>query len=873
MKKTALLVFLTAIISAAAYSDSLVENKGQWWKIRLQKLTEEKKSLSAVKPAFAPEVLAAVDFEIAETEAIIPIYEAYKTDRGSLTDETREFSENETASITDGIFVPMFNLYYLDSVLSDINGAAGVEKAKKTAVEKIASMLSSRFGREWAGLSATIAAEDITQNEWKNMGAELFISAAADGSSAAMKINRGIVLSAVRGKACSRTNMKDLASLAEKTAAEHLKNRDLASDIPSGAGKIEESGTWMSVEARLKKDMDNYGKIMGMLDGPDRSSPRWVRYYSSRLNELESAVFNGRHGSYLYDGGPGETYDPSKNKAASVMTIPESPDFDTALSEIDRTRKAIIHSTNGSEEAGFFKEAETKFSNIISRHTGAAKDAFDSEERKTLESGGTDRAANAGQFAESKRTFEKRTGLLGNYVKKNMEFIRWLSSARKTDPEGVKALYSARTARADSCVKFIAGLFKSASSAVSPGLQAVKKMETALRKTDSFFRLMAAGAEIDKSLPKQLGPRRVREMREMKAALLNGLKIARMDMRRHLSELESRYGSLAKSSKESYSSLREKIIQNEIDALYKIASNYSRVYGSLNYAEDALMLYFDRFNSLKHAAETGAASADLDNAVKKGSVLQAIGGFDRNRIQRERQAKEFLARETKASHARLVSAAAGCRKGPAHPKDLPTKEEFDSLTAPLKRTFVVRIASWRMCESNLEEIDRKAAKLLADTVHRKAWAGDRNGTRDRTSPGGMVIRLSDPAVTFELPAGLTEGTVTDLDRESGVVKSFASRDRESVVSLILVKTAKPDPKLAMESWMKKKGVKAVKERWGKNDGREYFWTISRDGDKNILETYSFPGSGWAIIVAGKTTREKYSLFREKLDAIAGSLKN
>jgi len=873
MKKTALLVFLTAIISAAAYSDSLVENKGQWWKIRLQKLAEEKKSLSAAKPACAPEVLAAVDFEIAETEAIIPIFEAYKSDRGSLTDETREFSENEIASITDGIFIPMFSLYYLDSVLSDINGAAGVEKAKKAAVEKIASMLSSRFGREWGGLSAAMAAEDITQNEWKNMGAELFISAAAGGSSAAVKINRGIVLSAVRGRACARTNRKDLASLVEKTVSEHLKNRDLVSDIPSGAGKIEDSATWTAVEARLKKDMDNYGKIMGMLEGPDRSTPRWVRYYSSRLNELESALFNGRHGNYLYDAGPGEIHDLSKHRGALVMTIPESPDFDAALSEIDRTRKTVIHSINGSEEAGFFKEAETKFSNIISKHTGAAKDAFDSEEKKALESGGPDRAANAAQFAESRRTFEKRLALLGNYVKKNMEFLRWLSSSKKADPEGLKSLYSARTARADSCVKFIAGLFKSASSAASPGLQAVKKLETAFRKTDSFFRLMTAVAEIEKSLSKQLGPRRVREMREMKAAHLNGLKTARMDMRSRLSELESRYGSLSKSSMESSSSLREKIVQNEIDALYKIASNYSRAYGSLNYAEDALMLYFERFNSLKHAAETGAASADLDVAVKKGSVFQAVSGFDMGRIMRERRAKEFLSREAKASHARLVSAAAGFRKGPSHPKDLPTKEEIDSLTAPLKKTFVVRIASWRMGESNLEEIDRKAAKLLADTVHRKAWAGDRNGTGNRTTPGGMVIRISDPAVTFEIPAGLTEGTVTDLDRESGVVKSFASRDRESVVSLIMVKTAKQDPKRAMESWMKKKGVKAVKERWGKNEGGEYFWTISRDGDKNILETYSFPGSGCAIIVAGKTTREKYPLFREKLDAIAGSLKN
>lgn len=72
-------------------------------------------------------------------------------------------------------------------------------------------------------------------------------------------------------------------------------------------------------------------------------------------------------------------------------------------------------------------------------------------------------------------------------------------------------------------------------------------------------------------------------------------------------------------------------------------------------------------------------------------------------------------------------------------------------------------------------------------------------------------------------------------------------------------------------WAKERGAGIVKQRWGKKENTDYFWTLARSPERNVMELYVLETEEGAIVVSGTAPRDRYTAFKARLDAVFESM--
>jgi hypothetical protein len=72
-------------------------------------------------------------------------------------------------------------------------------------------------------------------------------------------------------------------------------------------------------------------------------------------------------------------------------------------------------------------------------------------------------------------------------------------------------------------------------------------------------------------------------------------------------------------------------------------------------------------------------------------------------------------------------------------------------------------------------------------------------------------------------------------------------------------------------WAKERGAGIVRQRWGKKENLDYFWTLARSPGRNVMEVYVLGEGQGALVVSGTTPRDRYTAFKAHLDAVFESM--
>jgi hypothetical protein len=170
-----------------------------------------------------------------------------------------------------------------------------------------------------------------------------------------------------------------------------------------------------------------------------------------------------------------------------------------------------------------------------------------------------------------------------------------------------------------------------------------------------------------------------------------------------------------------------------------------------------------------------------------------------------------------------------------------------------------------MNERNFCEIDRNLAKILEDRYNRLIW---KTGPEQNKN---AHINLQEPMLSFTLPRGFKERKPNDSEIYYGVQKAMVSNDNNATIRLISSPADNSDIKEALEQWILRCGGSPVEKGWSKKGSTDYFRMISRDNERNIVESYAFVRDGYNIFISGTISPHFHNAFKAKLSLIIDSI--
>jgi hypothetical protein len=319
--------------------------------------------------------------------------------------------------------------------------------------------------------------------------------------------------------------------------------------------------------------------------------------------------------------------------------------------------------------------------------------------------------------------------------------------------------------------------------------------------------------------------------------------------------------------------LIEKLAQQEMDALYEHAQSCAGLYKKLRYADDLFVRYAALFNDLMKEAHGGVASPSLAHTVTKDSLFQNIENFDRECVMAEYATKKFMRNEVKTALSRLVTLMKLYKRVGVDVPAAPSQQDITIMEAMVQNTPQVRIDAWMMDETNFLEIDKKAVKRLSVLLGRKPIEHDAKpgGKEKVAAESSVTVTVQEPYFSLTLPRGWEETAVGATDTYQGVIKSFYASDRKSSLQLVKLPLENGNFKSISEQWIQKSGCSLIEKRWGKINDVEYLWILAGDRDRNIIETCSVSKDGYALLISGKTSRNRHIQFSEQFRSIMNSL--
>ncbi|HNV47236.1 MAG TPA: hypothetical protein PLE73_04325 [Spirochaetota bacterium] len=313
--------------------------------------------------------------------------------------------------------------------------------------------------------------------------------------------------------------------------------------------------------------------------------------------------------------------------------------------------------------------------------------------------------------------------------------------------------------------------------------------------------------------------------------------------------------------------LRERLAHGEIDSLMESAQDLLAIYRAITHADDAFARYQDAFAGMQNAASDGAQHPGLDCALQAGSVIPAVPHFDAERITAEHRIKSDLRKHIMLRLAQASRLAKTYAQRGVSMKNMITPERTAEITRALSRESAARIASWRMDESNVAAIDRKAVEHLRAIRNRQAW---RDGAGKLA--GARTVSVPEAGITLTLPASVVERAPIGAEIEKGVIRAFATPDGKGVFYVSRPAPLDAAPEDATDLWLSTMGNTAVSDRWGTQESRAYYWTLSRDRRAQVMETMTVNGARGPVIIAGVTTKSRYNFFKQHIDALFQSVK-
>jgi hypothetical protein len=878
MKQRIFFIAIILILLINGNSFGFMETRHQWWEARLRQITAEKARLEK-SAAADKQVLALLDNNLRRARGIIAVFESDRRNDGSLTHESRTITEADIAAEAAVVVPPLCALRQLELMVSD---EGDIEAARAIVQPRLASMMTAAFTRGTADIDSVVGRimkEDIRSDEWNTIATELRLGRIIEDGPRFREQCRAETIRAVAAALAARNNTangKELRALVTQRACDVVDGYCIH-PLESDSLVLDKAHSWRRVQSALEKDLSSYKTILALMPGSTVPLDR-VRHLLKNPDELDSALFRGERNAFAGIGVPFKST-AVKKAGGRVLEIPPVTGFLPAIEAMEKMRKSMILTASGREDKQFFDALRKKLDSEIARHTNAAKKRFTREEQNlTNEKGAggeTARAfSNENEFREAQRSFEKGIALLNDSAKMTIDFISLVTSSKKMESGEIVSGYRYQARRDREYLQYLSGLVSECSRLPEVNDPAsAKRFTVAYARTGGIFTF--AGTAL--SLDARYRPFLSKQDRALIVELTTEFSAAIQSMKGDLRACRDRFSRTAAADagdrKQTRESLDEKIAQEDIDAHYRYAEECVVLFERYRYAGEAFEKYNGLFDAFTRQARSGAVSSALESTIKNASLLASLSDFDANRIRAEYESKRLLHAEAVTALSRLATLVQFYRKHGVTVKDIPSAEEISSLQGRFAPPARTRIDAWVMNETNFREIDRKAARKLSLILDRGASGRETTAPGDttRAPEARTVIRLQEPELSLSLPRGWEEEQLGDTELYQGIVKSFHAGDGMSFIQLVKLPLENGDAKDAAEEWIKKGGRSLVEKQWRKTNNLDCLFILSHDRKKNLSQTCALSVDGFAVLITGTTTRNRYQSFKEQFMKIIGSV--
>lgn len=881
MKKLCLLFSLVFLILTLSQSHGFVNRRYEWWKIKLNRLTRERAMLLHDQ-LIDRSVRDLLDREIQKTEAVLNIFDRKSNNDSSLAHPSKRFSRHDIVDALSRYAEPLFSLHYMSYLVTHAVSRENVLFTRDVVQNRIGTRVESEF-KQQKGEMTQLLIKQIDRNDWKYLSLELLIGRMIKSEDDIYaRVRKGIELRVI-GRVVLRNfsmTQNELVDIIKSETQKFLESFDFEKNLAYTEQALDESWCWRGILERIERQVENYKKIASMFGDGSHMSLQHLGYYYNNPLEMEKALFSGF--SSTWDDTLVESKKEVRGSAPNeyLMKIPELSPMQPLLNDIDRTRRKSSFKITGSEEMDFFRDFDRRISEIIDQPVRAIREAFTEEEKRVSELKGKRGTSgeikelhivNEGGFIEAREIFEKNLRFLDVYRNKSTAFLKWLSSMRRGRGDGIVDLYKNRIERNRTYLEFLRSLAQSSNAtAVFDLPSAYKTLSLSVRRVYNLCKVIEYSLNLEKRYFPSMDSASLNAVKNEKMHFLEELKMLKSEIRSSHRLYADRHKRMMLKDREAENSLKEKVARYELETLFKFLSDEVAFYSGLKYAEEAFAFYRLKCDKLQSDASSVGHSDELDNVIRLRSIFAVLEGFNGKRIRSEYATKRYLRKRILAGLSKLHTLLNFYYRQGIISKIRSEKEELHEMRRLVGERSEVSIFRWMMNETNFADIDKKAVEELLRIRKKQIWRievkdSEDGGRNDQTHIGEIGISLS-------IPDGWKKKGVENFEKMRGVIRAYRSLDESAVIYIAQIPEKNKNAKEISEIWLERMGSRIVKMRWGKSRISEYFWTLSRDNKKMIMEAYAMVNDRCAFVISGVTTRERYRFFRSKMAYLIESIK-
>ncbi|PKL40096.1 MAG: hypothetical protein CVV44_07735 [Spirochaetae bacterium HGW-Spirochaetae-1] len=871
MKRKALLLLIIMGLYGTAFSDGMQDKRCAWWQNHLRLIRLEKEKIEK-KNVLDASVTAYLDREIQRTEKMISVFqgshEDVKNSQNTPVSVTHEYMEKRV----DVTVKPLVSLQLLKEAVMEIDRGSFTPQVRTMVKDRLTVMARTFFAEDTDELVQITMNTHIDREGWKIMAGEVMLGSIDSSRTAIINDVKGKIIEELT-EGSANWSMK---SLDEAILAGAMKHIAASEGIRPDEKALDKSWCWQQVHCRVDREFGHYSEIRTILPRGNDIPLAKIQYYYRNPQAMDTSIFTPP--SVILPEGESESLLPAGkiHENPVVLTIPALPDTSLICREIDSLRlKALAHIRDKNDEA-YVGGLNEEFEKIIITHTARCNNILLHEDKRIKDNGyHNEDMVNFNEFERAKREFRSQMQICYDHKARSMDFLTRVSQWRRLPRPRIMELLDYQMNQGGRYMALVTSLVRDCGT--------LSRLEdrkvyidyvAAIKRIDGIPRFAMKGIVFDRDVLASLPANDIRSLRLKQTDCAAGIKGSRYEAGILYHEFLKNRDAAIRNEKNVDSTMKNLAAQFEIDTITGSLKDCRESFARYRYAETAFAGYRIAFDRLQNDALTGGVTAELGQVLDRGTLIPGLEGFDRDTLDKEMRARNYFFRKTRIELSRLVSVLQYYRHAGITVEGYPSADEMAEIESLLKKRPSVKIASWDMHESNFDLVDRKAAALISQTMKRSLWKPVK---KEDDIPAEnylptVTVTLLEKGITLSIPAGWRESHNKAPNNKTGVIRQFSSIDSETSISLVSLPLDKKNIKEISNRWLSGQGSKPLKERWGRQDDADYYWVLARGRDNRLSECYVIGKDGFAFIVEGNSTKNKYVLFSQKLGDVFRSIR-
>jgi len=844
-------VLIIIFFSISAFS---VDSRMERWNLRIEKLKKIQSEASSGK-VDKTIINGITGDEIKSSEEFLALLNRYKKEDGSLKSESKKYPLTEIEKKLKDISLPAISLYYLSDLYKTVSDTQVKDRIAVDILQYAEKKINTRI--------------KISQAESRSMAEMYILEKGMAEFESTLNAATTDLLSKTEyelSRSDYNSNEADISKIIQKHIETTLSGKRFFEDIQFNEKYLATVPQWKFImeqhsnaEARDRAVMnfvfEGGGSLKNTAEIKDVSTAEEMIFTKAKekISDLlqNTTPGNGASGNNPY------------------YEIPDVKKLGLALDEIDRYRKTLIETINGSENKDLVAKLKSNNAGIAARSINKIDAQFKSEEariERLKKIKGDIIIYNEELFKASKTHFYEVREELYRYADLSADFLEAMYSSGKNDPQKYIDLYKYRSERYILYISFSEKLTANTLTLSGSGSEKLHTLykgtiPKVLAEAKNFLKPEAIPVEIRETLKRE----QLKEYASINAdCRIKGSQLI-STIRKNFDESTAGFSRSASLKKESASTSEIRIGQDETDRLFSYAKKCSNSLAAMNYAETVFKKYRDEYIRISDELKKGNKIVLFAGQNSPESFFASLPGFNAETIDKETATREILEKEGMDALSGSITLVQYYKKKGFPINFTPTNEEIVSMKKNFSKSPEIIVSSWRMNGKNFRQIDINVVAELKKLINKNAW----NNNKTDTASEIFDIDETGIKISFTPPSGWKKISASGNDHIQKI--SFQSPDLKGVIEMTSICEEEHNLQTLVASWPEKSGFSMIEKNWGKKNNSDYIKSTAKNRYDGIMESYMIAKKGHVIILSGKTTGDMYRQLNKTLADIFNNL--